>query len=156
MNVHAGDLLQQLAAGIRPDGGGQSVQLRLPTGATPFADVLGRVQSGEVASGLPVTLSPGADVQLDAAQLERLGSIVDQAEAQGASQLVAMIDGTPVTVDVAAREVTGVASVLTTSIDAFATVPSADSLADALIRGDWMGGLQNVSNAALARVLGSR
>ncbi|MEO1128899.1 MAG: hypothetical protein AAFX05_04225 [Planctomycetota bacterium] len=155
MNVHAGDLLQQLAAGIRPDGG-QSVQLRLPTGATPFADVLGRVQSGELSSGVPVTLSPGTDVQLDAAQLERLASVVDQAEAQGASQLVAMIDGTAVTVDVAARQVTGTATGLTTSIDAFATVPSADSLTDALLRGDWMGGLQSVSNAALAQVLGSR
>jgi hypothetical protein len=95
---------------------------------TEFRSLLERAQRGEVSSGLPVTIAPGAAVTLSENQLTRLGDAADRAEAQGASRALVLIDGLALRLDVGVREVTGAAEIkadtVLTGIDAVISVGS--------------------------------
>lgn len=113
MTSEASQLLARLASGIRPVGGpapsgvggraGQSVE-----GAS-FADLLQRVERGEINSGLPVQVHEGAGVKLSEAELDALGKAADLAQAAGAQVVLVMMNGRGLVLDVGARTVTGVA-----------------------------------------------
>ena len=73
-----------------------------------FADILSRAQSGDpTATGLPVTLGRGADIELTQEQLARLADAADRAESQGAQTAVVMLDGRALELDVTLRQITG-------------------------------------------------
>ncbi|MBL0927870.1 MAG: hypothetical protein IBJ11_09495 [Phycisphaerales bacterium] len=109
MTLGAGDILRRLGgvvpgvsgtAGAGAGGGAGAIE------SASFADLLGRVRSGEMSSGRTVEVDPRSGVELSKEQLRRLSAATDAAEAAGASRLLAVIDGKIVGVDVAARVVT--------------------------------------------------
>ncbi len=116
--------LLKLLASI-PSAISRPAQARAGDGAE-FRSLLERAQGGEVSSGLPVTIAPGAGVTLTQAQLTRLADAADRAEAQGASRALVLIDGMALRLDVGVREVTGAAEIkadtVLTGIDAVISV----------------------------------
>lgn len=76
------------------------------SGGTAFADMLGRARES-IASGLPVEMGRGVQIDLDPQQLDRLAVAADRAAAQGAQSAVVMLDGRALELDVALRTVTG-------------------------------------------------
>jgi hypothetical protein len=132
--------------------------------------MLAKAKSGELSSGLPVVVAPGAGVQLSGEQLTKLASAADVAEASGASKALVAIDGRMLTMDVATREITadvtaqlashtqGVPAVLA-DIEAFVQVPSiASTQGGGLAQGAKGGALQPhamsaPANASLLHVL---
>lgn len=98
------ELLRMLGSGVRPDGATPGA----PSGGAPdFEALLARARSGSLETGLPVSVASGAGVELDGAQLARLGRVVDRAHAEGASRVVVMMDGMALDVDVLSRRVLG-------------------------------------------------
>jgi hypothetical protein len=101
------------------------------SGSIDFAQLLEQARAGEIASGLPVRVAPGAGVELNSEQLGRLSAAADMAEAHGAARAAFMIDGQVVAMDVATRTVTGTITANETSvvqgIDAIVTVAAKDA-----------------------------
>ena len=128
MDVRASELLRQLGAGIRPDGGA-SAPSSSPIESRGFAELLSQASEGRFASASPVELPPGAGVDLTGEQLARLGPLTDAAAAQGSQRLLAMIDGQTVAIDAVARRVMGPAQIneggVMTGFDAFVVAPPA-------------------------------
>ena len=104
MSASGAEMLRALGAGASHpgDGVGASVQA-----GGEFAALLARAQSGEVRTGLEVTVARGVDVQLTASQLERLAAAADRAHAEGASRALVLIDGLALELDVLSRTITG-------------------------------------------------
>jgi hypothetical protein len=112
MTSTSADLLRALGSGVRP--------VR-PPGALPapggaltagqiqqsgFAELLSKAQSGQVESGLSITVAPGSGLNLTAEQLARLSQAADRAQAQGLREALVLIDGMAVKLDVFSRTVT--------------------------------------------------
>ncbi|VAX41196.1 hypothetical protein MNBD_PLANCTO03-410 [hydrothermal vent metagenome] len=114
------DLLRVLGSGLRPDG---SAAVTQPKSVKDFAAMLAQARDGGLETGLPVTVAEGSGVELDAAQLERLGRVVDRAHAEGATRIAVMMDGATFDVDVLSRRVLGEADLsegrVLTGIDGF-------------------------------------
>lgn len=104
MSTHAIDLLKKLGSGIRPEGRATAPHSIDGPG---FQDLLRRAQSGEISSNKEVTRALGAKADLDESDYARLAVVADAAEAAGVNRLVAVLDGTPVLLDVAERLVLG-------------------------------------------------
>ena len=123
------DLLRKLASGVRPDAGAVA-RGASSIDAAGFDDLLRRAQRGELSSNKPVRAAPGAASELDPADLDRLSVVADAAEAAGARRVVAVLDDTPVLLDVLERTVLQVGGslrgVLTTGIDAVVVAPRAE------------------------------
>jgi len=114
VSADAVSLLRALGGGARPLGisgaGAATGTARSGTAAgVPFADLLARAQTGEVASALPVTVTNGAGVNLSEDQLQRLSVAADRAEASGATRALVLIDGMALRLDVGVRQITGTA-----------------------------------------------
>lgn len=127
MTTQATDMLRAL-------GGNQlasSAKTLGASGSVDFAQLLEQARAGEIASGLPVRVAPGAGVELSSEQLGRLSGAADLAEAHGAARAAFMIDGKMITMDVASRTVTGTITAAETSvvqgIDAIVTVAGKDA-----------------------------
>lgn len=118
--MNGSELIRALGAGIRP------VQNAAPGAQTPdsisgasFSSLLSRASSA--GSGLPVTIAPGAGVELSPEQLTRLAAATDAAERQGATRALILLDGSAYRVDVGVRSITGKADLgagVVTGIDA--------------------------------------
>lgn len=128
------DLLRRLnpvshASGASPVSPRPSAGATSAAGQLDFAQLLTKAQAGELTSGLTVHTSPHAGVELSPMQLARLSVAADRAEAQGATQAVALIDGQAVHLDVPTRTVLGKADMSSgktiTNIDAVIVVPDA-------------------------------
>ncbi|MCW5775123.1 MAG: hypothetical protein KIS87_01580 [Phycisphaeraceae bacterium] len=78
-----------------------------PSAGSEFAALLASAQSGELQTGLEVTVARGAGVQLSPSQLERLAVAADRAHAEGASRALVLIDGMALELDVLSRTITG-------------------------------------------------
>lgn|GEM_PF-2608296 len=87
-----------------------------------FRRLLERASSGDLRSDLPVRAARGSGVELEDAQLERIGVALDVAQSQGATSALVTIDGRAFEVDVLTRtvrrEVTLDAGDVLTGIDA--------------------------------------
>lgn len=97
--------------------------------ATAFADMLGKARSSADASGLPVELGRGVNVELSADQLNRLAQAADRAASQGAQSAVVMIDGRALELDVTLRQITGEVDPdegIRPEVDTFLFAPPAD------------------------------
>jgi hypothetical protein len=127
MTVTASDLLKALGSGLRP-AGAANTPAAAPADAAGFADLLAQVRAGKVSSHEPLRTARGLDTQLTQEQLDRLAVATDAAEASGASRLLAVVDQTAVTIDVASRTIQSAepwpTSQVTTDIDAAVVVPS--------------------------------
>lgn len=104
------DLLRALGGvtgvtGVSGAAGGASASGRAANGSLDFRAMLERARSGTLESGLPVTVAPGAGVEVDEKQLARLGPVIDRLHASGASHAMVEIDGTFLVVDVMTRQV---------------------------------------------------
>ncbi len=99
------ELIERLAAGIRPEAAGETLRT---AGDDRFANLLFKAASGEVSSGLPITIARGVDVQLSPETLEKVSSLVDRAQAQGASKALVLTDEGMLELDVLRRRVEGV------------------------------------------------
>jgi len=170
VNVNAADLLKLLGSGVRPDA--STLASGAPTvESASFEALLQQVRSGAVGSGRPIAIAPGAGVNLNSSQLERLAVATDAAEAAGALRLLAMIDGQAVAIDVAERQVISGASSLGsrvhTDFDAVVFVPDGSAqdlkslfasgaarIADAAYEAV-APGLESIRNSSLAALLES-
>ncbi len=121
------DLLRMLGSGLRPDGAAATNQ---PESSGDFAVLLAQARAGGLETGMPVSLAAGSGVELDAAQLDRLGGVVDRAHAEGATRIVVMMDGKALDVDVLSRRVLGEADLsggrVLTGIDGFVRLGAGD------------------------------
>ncbi|MBN4052646.1 hypothetical protein JYU07_00015 [Roseiflexus sp. AH-315-K22] len=72
-----------------------------------FEEMLELAQAGEVSTGQGVSIGPGVDVELSPEQMARLAGAADRALAAGATDVVVMLDGMALRLDVQSREVTG-------------------------------------------------
>lgn len=120
-------LLSALGSGLRLlTGGGQTGRTQAaggqPLDAASFADLLKKVEQGDLGSGLPVSVARGLDVELSAADLEELARLADQAEAAGLTKVLVLVGGAAgengegdgggvrgLLMDVQGRTITGVA-----------------------------------------------
>jgi len=126
MDLASIQLLRKLGSGVQPDG--SPVRIGAPAIETiPFRDLVRRVETGALHSGKPVELDAGAGIRLEGEQLERLGVVVDAAEAAGTKRIVALIDGEVVSIDVDERRVDGANEELVgrvvTDLDGLVIVP---------------------------------
>ncbi len=126
MTLNPLDLLRQLASGILPDAAPTPQPSIDQLG---FAELLSRVQGGDIASNQPVDIAPGAKIELTPDQLKRLGVALDAAEAAGHDRVLALIDGQALTIDVQSRMVMESHSPadarMLTDLDAVISVPDA-------------------------------
>lgn len=129
MTPSAADLLRVLGSGVRPDGGASGAR---PSDGPDFESLLAQARAGSLETGLPVSVADGAGVELDDAQLARLGRVVDRAHAEGASRVVVMMDGMTLDVDVLSRRVLGEADLgggrVLTGIDGLVRLGEGDDL----------------------------
>ena len=128
------DLLRLLSSGPRPDGASPGVRAEP---AQDFQTLLAQARAGGLETGLPVSVADGAGVSLDAAQLERLGAVVDRAHAEGATRILVMLDGRALDVDVLSRRVLGEADLaggkVLTGIDGFVRLGEGEGGEQALL-----------------------
>lgn len=128
MTNTSSDLLRALASGVRgvtPDAPvRQASGDRLIEGQT-FDQLLR--QAGAMSSGAPVRVDGSTGLKLSPAQMTRLATAADQAEAQGAARALVLMDGMALTMDVGVRTVTGKvdpsASRVMTDMDTVINVP---------------------------------
>lgn len=105
-------LLRSLAQGGRTTGAGLAgAGWTSAAGAEGpgFAELLRRVQSGELSSRAPVSVDPDVEVELSEEQLAKLSLAADRAEAAGVQQALVLVDGQRLVLDVRQRRITGIA-----------------------------------------------
>lgn len=128
--------------------------------SVPFADLLATARSGTVSSGLPVSIAPGAGIELTEDQLMRLGAAADRAEAAGATRALVLIDGMSLRLDVGVRSITGTADMgasgVLTGIDAVLRAPPSGAGADPAPAVAPPGVGRAAQNASLLRTLAGR
>lgn len=121
------DLLSLVRVGSGLLNSGRSSPKPAPTGDASFASLLRKAEMGEVSSGREVTVGKGVDLKLDKEQLARLSAVADRAEASGALNLMVMMDGKAMKLDVQSRTITAVSDPASgqviTGVDAVVTVP---------------------------------
>ncbi len=112
----ANELLRLLSGGPSSVGAASKIRGVGPQGgqANPanienaeFADLLERVQSGELTSGVPVTVDDDAGVSLGEADLAMLTVAADKAEAAGIRRAVVLTGDQALILDVHSRTVVG-------------------------------------------------
>jgi len=168
MTTNAADMLRLLGSGVRPAGVTQTAAQSQTIEGSSFAELLANVKKGEVASNQPLNLKPGLEASLSDAQLARLSTATDAAEASGVSRLLAVIDNQAVTIDVASRTIESVApwtpGSMLTDVDAVATIPDEGAPLDSLFSGigaaaqatgDVFAGLARSSSLSLNNLLAS-
>jgi len=116
-------------AGRALSGGGQR-PASLSTGdlaSLDFEALLEKAKSGGFASGTPVVVGAGVEVDLSTEQLERITLAADRAAAQGARSAVVLVDGLALKVDVESRRIEAAvdagAEGLLTGVDTVVTAP---------------------------------
>ncbi len=121
------DLLRVLGSGFRPE---SPEPLTQPASVKDFARLLAQAREGGLETGLPVSVAQGSGIDLDAAQLEQLGGVVDRAHAEGATRIIVSMDGKMLDVDVLSRRVLGEADLsdgrVLTGIDGFVRIDEGD------------------------------
>jgi hypothetical protein len=123
------DLLRLLGPGSAAIPG-QPTAAAQPTGID-FASLLQKAGAGAISSGLPVTIAGGANVKLSPQQLSQIATAADQAQAQGATRALVLIDGKALSLDVSVRQITGQADLraagVFSGVDAVINIPSPGS-----------------------------
>jgi len=163
MSQSDGDLLRALSSGVRSQGL-TAAAARPGKGAAgdidglDFQSLLAKAKSGTISSGLPVTVSPEAGIELTDEQLGRVAAAADLAQASGASRALVLIDGKAVKLDVGVRTVTGVADMESgkpiTGIDAVVNAPGVLSQSPSLVT--LPAGASTSRNVSLLKALGAR
>jgi hypothetical protein len=120
-----------------------------------FAELLAKARSGQVSSGTPVTIASGVNASLSQSQLARVATATDQAQAEGASHALVMMDGMALKVDIASRQVTDVSDAgsgqVMTGIDAVISVDSSGNASTNMLKPPTT--LAGFGNASLRQVL---
>lgn len=98
-------LLRAAGAGRAGSAGAASGARSAGPSAGEFAELLRKAASGELVSGVPVTVDPAAGVELSEDQLARLSLAADRAEAEGIQSAAVMMDGMTLVMDVKTRTV---------------------------------------------------
>jgi hypothetical protein len=70
-----------------------------------FAHLLRKAEQGELASGREVTVGKGVDLKLAKEQVSRLSAAADRAEASGAMNVMVLMDGMALKLDVQNRTI---------------------------------------------------
>jgi hypothetical protein len=120
------ELLRLLGSICAPGKGAAS---KGPSAATgDFASLLDAARAGQLKSERPVEIAKDAGVQLTDDQLARVAVAADQAEAEGLSRALVIIDGKAFKLDVSMRTITGPADLatpgITAGIDGVVAIPS--------------------------------
>lgn len=104
MPIDPAQLLKRLEPAVRPCGASQrSADPNRPIDEQDFDALLTLVARGDLSSGRVVRSAFESDEPLTDAQLERLASAADQAEAAGADRAVMILDGRALVMDVPQR-----------------------------------------------------
>lgn len=138
---------------VAPATGAKRVGTGGASQAMDFSAMLERARAGELESGLPVQVAPGAEIGVSEEQLARLGPIIDRLHATGASHALIAIDGRLLVVDVLTRQVRSEfdpsAGEMVEGIDAVASAAAQDE-GSAVVPPPGVG----VMGPSLARALG--
>jgi hypothetical protein len=157
------DLLPLVRAGAGLLSGARAKAAPAHAEGESFADLLKKAESGQLSSGREVTIGEGVDVKLGREQLAGLAAAADRAEASGALNVMVLIDGMALKLDVQNRSITAKADLaagqVLTGVDAVVSIPGAGHSARAgeaappvLPYPGGSGGL----NPSLARTLAAR
>lgn len=104
------DLMKKLGSGVMPAGlSGTPTTLGRADQGAMFESLLRGAFNTEESSGQTVSVSSAAGVTLSEEQLGRLSKAADKAEAAGAKSALIELDGAFYKLDVASRQITGVA-----------------------------------------------
>lgn len=76
------------------------------TEGVSFEEMLELARSGKMSSGQGVSIGPGVGVELTAEQADRLSAAADRALAAGATDVIVMLDGMALRLDVQNRQIT--------------------------------------------------
>ena len=87
------------ASALRPQG-------NAPAEGVSFEEMLELARSGEMSSGEGVSIDPTVDLELSADQASRLSAAADRAMAAGATDVIVMLDGMALRLDVQNRQIT--------------------------------------------------
>ncbi len=87
------------ASALRP-------QNNAPAEGVSFEEMLELTRSGDISSGEGVSIGPGVGVELSADQASRLSEAADRALAAGAMDVIVMLDGMALRLDVQNRQIT--------------------------------------------------
>lgn len=121
------DLLPLVRAGAGLIAGAPKKAAPAPVEGASFADLLRRAENGQISSGREVTIGKGVEVKLDREQMARIASAADRAEASGALNLMVLIDGMALKVDVQNRSIIARADLASgqvlTGVDAVMSLP---------------------------------
>lgn len=105
MSIPSQILMNLLSSGVRAITGATPDATPAP-GQADFGSMLDKARSGNLTTGLPVTIARGSSVELSDEQLAQLALAADRAEGAGARRTLALIDGRAIEIDVATRQVT--------------------------------------------------
>jgi len=163
VGIDPNQLLRSLGSGTgvslaaRP----QSKPTSLDVSQSSFSELLQAASSGEMESGAPVTLAKGLKLELSAAQMKKLATAADRAQAQGAHRAVVLMDGKALELDVATRTITGEVKgapggKLPRVLDGVDTIVAVPGENEALENASPFSGLGGASNASLLNLLASR
>ena len=106
MTNEAVNLLRRLGSGVIPVGA-MSSSGGLPIEGADFPTLLVGAERGAIRTGRAVLVHAELDHPLSMEQLKNLADAADLAQAAGASNVVAVIDGRALTLEVPARRITG-------------------------------------------------
>jgi len=106
MHHNAIDMLKRLNPAVRPLPP-NAAEGAAPFEARAFDDLLTLVARQGMATGRPVSIDPGLDLDLDEPALERLGAAADTAEAAGFRNALILDDGRALALDVTQRLIRG-------------------------------------------------
>lgn len=87
------------ASALRPQPG-------TPAEGVSFEEMLELARSGEMSSGETVSIGPGVSLELTDEQVGRLSAAADRAMAAGATDVIVMLDGMALRLDVQNRQIT--------------------------------------------------
>ena len=99
------NLLRRLGSGVIPDGASAWVAGSPISASRPVAPI--GAENGAIRTGRTVLVGAELEPALSMEQLENLADAADLAQAAGAANVVAIIDGRALTLDVPARRITG-------------------------------------------------
>src|SRR6267142_1940354 len=106
MAIDSTQLLKRLNPAVRPGMAGPSnSSAHKPIEQQSFDQLLRLASRGSICSGRQIEVGCELQPPLEAGQLERLASAADQAQAEGSSKALMLVDGRALILDVASRRI---------------------------------------------------
>lgn len=125
-----------------------------------FADLLRKAEQGQLSSGREVAVGKGVDLKLEHGQIAQLSAIADRAEASGALNVMVLMDGKALKLDVQNRTITAASAAapgqVMTGVDAVVSIGNSADAQSAVPPILPYPGTSRGLNPSLAKAIASR